>query len=117
MSEASLKDYEIILIASPDLNAEALTQLQSQFGEMVTRQGGRVVETVALGKRKLSYRIGKHHEGHYLQLKLQLPPSGVDGLKRAAALSESLVRMMVVQATGTAAPLLKTDAAGPELEA
>lgn len=112
----SLRDYEIILIAHPDLNAEALGQLQTQFGEMVARQGGQTVENTLLGRRKLSYRIGKYQEGNYLQVKVQLPPSGVEGLKRSASLMESLVRIMVVRGTGTPAPVFRPDGSGPDLE-
>lgn len=113
MSE-TLKDYEVILIAQPDLNAEAVGRLQTQFGEMVARQGGRSVENALLGKRKLSYRIGRYHEGNYLQVKIQLPPSEVEGLKRSAALMEPLVRMMVVRGTGSPAPVFRPEGAGPE---
>ncbi|MBI3312437.1 MAG: 30S ribosomal protein S6 [Candidatus Omnitrophica bacterium] len=114
MSETSLKDYEAILIADPGLNPEALAQLQAQLGEMVTRQGGRVAENILLGKRKLSYKIGRHHEGHYLQAKLQMPPAGMEGLKRAVALTDSVMRMMVVRGTGTPAPVFRPEGSAPE---
>lgn len=115
MAEA-VRDYEAILIVHPDLNAEAIGPLQAQFGEMVTRLGGRVVESAVLGRRKLSYRMGKYNEGNYLEVKLQLPPESVEGLKRSAALMESLIRMMIVQGTGAPAPLFRSEAHGSESE-
>lgn len=90
------KDYEAILIADPELNEEALTQLKSHFADLVTRHGGKVQDTQVLGKRKLSYKIGKFSEGNYLQIKLQLPPASVEALKRVAQLIEPVIRMMVV---------------------
>ena len=97
---ASLRDYEAILIADPQLNEEALAELKNQFGDLVTRHGGRVEESQLLGKRKLSYRIGRFHEGNFLQVKLQMPPGGLDGLKKMANLIEPVVRILVVLSAG-----------------
>ena len=116
MAEA-FKEYEAILIAPSELNPEAVTQLQNQFGELVARQGGRVLGNTLLGTRKLSYKVGRHQEGHYLQVKLQMPPSGIEGLKRSAALDESIIRMMVVKATDVPPPVFRpTDSYSPELD-
>ena len=93
---ASLRGYEAILITDPQLNEESMAELKNQFGEMVTRHGGRVEDSQFLGKRKLSYRIGKFSEGNFLQVKLQLPPAGLDGLKKMANLIEPVVRLLVV---------------------
>ena len=97
-----LRDYGAILIADPGLSEDALGQLKSQFAEMVSRQGGKVVGVTALGKKRLSYRIGKHHEGNYLQIKLQIPPAGVDGLTKMAHALERVVRLMIL--SGDAVP-------------
>ena len=93
---ASFKDYEAILIADPELNEEALSQLKTHFADLVTRHGGKVQDNQVLGKRKLSYRIGKFSEGNYLQIKLQLPPASVEPLKRVAQLIEPVIRLMMV---------------------
>ena len=99
----ALREYEAILIADPQLNEEALNQLKSQMAELVSRHGGRVQEHVFLGKRKMSYRIGRHSEGNYVQVKMELPPAGLEGLKRMAHLIEPVLRMMVVLSAGVAA--------------
>lgn len=93
---SSSKDYEAILIADPELNEEGLNQLKTHFADLVTRHGGKVQDSQLLGKRKLSYRIGKFGEGNYLQIKLQLPPASVEPLKRVAQLIEPVIRLMVV---------------------
>ena len=93
---SSFKDYEAILIADPELNEEGLTQLKTHFADLVSRNGGKIQDTQMLGKRKLSYRIGKFSEGSYLQFRLQLPPAAVEPLKRVAQLIEPVIRLMVV---------------------
>ena len=99
MSIAELRKYEAIVIANPDLNEEAFSKLQTQLGELVTRHGGQVLETIPLGKRKLSYKIGKALEGNYLQVRLQAPASEIVQLKKALGLMESIIRFMVIQGT------------------
>ena len=93
---ASFKDYEAILIADPELNEEGISQLKTHFADLVTRNGGKIQEAQVLGRRKLSYRIGKFSEGNYLQIKLQLPPASVEPLKRVTQLIEPVIRLMVV---------------------
>lgn len=94
----ALRDYGAVLIADPGLSEEGLGQLKSQFTEMVTRHGGKVLGVSALGKKRLSYRIGKHREGNYLQIKMQLPPAGVDGLTKMAHTLERVIRLMILSA-------------------
>ena len=94
---------EAILIVQSDLNEDGLSQLKGRFGEAVSRQGGRVLEVAVLGKRRLSYKIGKAAEGNYLQARVELPPGGVEGFKRAATLIDGMVRVMVVSGAEKAA--------------
>ncbi len=98
----ALKEYEAILIADPQLNEEALNQLKNQMAELVSRHGGRVQEHLFLGRRKMSYRIGRHSEGNYVQVKIEMPPAGLEGFKRMANLIEPVLRMMVVASAGVA---------------
>ena len=112
MMSASLREYETILIAEPELNEEALTELRNQFGELVTRHGGRVENSHFLGKRRLSYRIGRFSEGNFLQIKLQMPPNGLEGLKRMVNQIEPVMRILVVSSSSLPAnhqPQLSSD--------
>ena len=107
-----LRDYGAVLIADPGLSEDGLTQLKSQFAEMVTRHGGKVESVTALGKKRLSYRIGRHHDGNYLEIKLQLPPAGVDGLTKMSRTLEKVVRLMILSGDTLAGPV----AAAPKAE-
>lgn len=111
-----IRDYEVIMVVNPDLNAEGMQKLQTQIGEWVTRHGGRSQDIAVLGKKRLYFRLGRHSEGNYLQARIQLPPAGVDAFKKAAGTAESILRLMVVQGTGTDLPVFRTDASGSEME-
>ncbi len=93
------RDYEAILIARPETEAEA-GKLQAQFAELVTRHKGRVTESVNLGKRRLNYRIHKLGEGVHLQVRFQLPPEETAALRKAASMSEWALRFFLVKEKG-----------------
>ncbi len=98
----NLRDYEAVLIASPELNEEAVSTLRTQLNEVVSRHQGKLLESVVLGKRKLSYPLGRWSEGLYLQLRLQLPPSEVAALEKAVKMMEGNVRFMVTHPSSPA---------------
>ncbi|MBI3332638.1 MAG: 30S ribosomal protein S6 [Candidatus Omnitrophica bacterium] len=90
------RDYEAILMVRSDLEEEALTKVQAQFAEVVTRHGGRVLQSQSLGRQKLAYRIGKFNEGIALQLRLQMDPSQLPAIEKGALLIEPLLRLIVI---------------------
>lgn len=95
----SARKYLGMVIVHPDLNEDRLNQLKAQFGELVTRHGGQVLEAVSLGKRKLAYRVKRLWEGSYLEFHVEMAPAGVEALKRAAGLLDSVVRLTIVRET------------------
>lgn len=95
--ELPVRTYEAMVIANPQLSDEALEQLKGQLSEVVKRQGGRVLETTLLGRRRLSFPIRKEAEGTYLQVRLEVASGEVVKIQRAVALIESVLRMMVIR--------------------
>ena len=106
------RTYTAILIVSPECGEEALSKLEAQFKELVTRHAGKALEASSLGKRRLSYKIGRFFEGTLLQVRVELNPAEVAGLKKAAALIESFLRIIIVKEPAGGAPLV-TAAAAP----
>ncbi len=99
------RKYEAILIASPELNEEQLNKLQSQFAEVVARHQGRVLGVTVLGKKKLGYMIGERSEGLYLQILIEVLPSQVAGIEKAAKTMDSCLRFMLTRDSGFSLPV------------
>lgn len=95
----SMKEYEAIIIGPPDLGEEATSKIQGQFAEIVSRNGGQMVSHLVLGKRRLSYKIGRQAEGAYIQFRFQISPDKVGLVRKAASMAESVLRVLVIQAT------------------
>ncbi len=100
MTFTVLRDYEAVFAVSPESGEEALSKIRTQFSELVGRHGGRVLDSVVLGKRKLSYPVGRWGEGVYLHAKLQLPSAEVAALEKAAKTMETTIRFMLTTASG-----------------
>ena len=113
----SVRDYEAILIAPPDLSEDGVSKLQAQFADLVSRQGGKVLQSANLGKRKLSYKIGRFSEGIYLQAHVQLAPAEIAPLQKAVGLVDSIARLMIVQGvSGAPVTGFETRSAAPAAE-
>lgn len=109
-----LRDYGAVMIADAGLSEDGLTQLKGQFAEMVARSGGKVVNVSVMGKKRLGYRIGRHHDGSYLQIRMELPPAGVDGLTKMARTLERVVRLMILSGEAMPEPAAAAAAAAAE---
>ncbi len=106
------RDYEAILIVSPDLNEEAVSAVRTQLTDLAVRHKGKLLESAVLGKRKLSYPMGRRNEGLYLQLRLQLPSLEVVAFEKTVRMTEGVLRFMVTHpCTPAPAPAAATTAA------
>lgn len=92
-----VREYQAILVVSPELNEEALSKLQAQFAELVGKNQGQVVSTLPWGKRKLTYKLGRFSEGNYLQVRIQVPSLQVAELEKATRMLEPILRVMMVE--------------------
>ena len=90
-----MRNYEVALIAHPDLNDEALAALLERLKGWITASGGTVGEIPQWGRRRLAYSIRKQHEGHYLFVPAQMPPAATRELERNLRLTEPVLRFLI----------------------
>ena len=106
------RDYEAILIVSPDMNEEAVSGVRTQLTDLAIRHKGKLLESAVFGKRKFSYPLGRWSEGLYLRLRLQLPSLEVAALEKTVRMMEGVLRFMVTHPCSPApAPAATTTAA------
>jgi len=95
--EQSMRDYELVLIAVPQLEEQALATLNERVAGWITSAQGTVIGTKVWGRQKLAYQIRKQTEGIYVQVNFQLPPSACRDLERNLQIDEQIVRHLVVR--------------------
>ncbi len=89
--------YETIVIVRQDISATQVESMTEQFVNVITENGGKVVETEQSGLRNLAYKIKKNKKGHYVLLKLDTPPAALAELERQMRLNEDILRFLSIR--------------------
>jgi len=92
-----LRTYELIFIARPELEEEALSALVEQVQQVLAENGGEVDKVESMGRRKLAYAIEKCTEGHYVLVQAKLNRVAITELERSLKLSEDVIRHLLVR--------------------
>ena len=92
-----MRSYEFVYIISPEIEQEDLEGVTDKIGQMIVDRGGQVLNLDAWGRRRLAYPIQNFHEGHYMVAQLQLEPETISELKERLALSEEVIRYLLVR--------------------
>lgn len=92
-----MRDYELIVIISPEVPEEEVPANIDKVSEFITARGGTVAEINRWGKRKLAYPINHFREGNYVLTKLKLDPRKTAELEANLRISERILRHLLVK--------------------
>ncbi|MHB0857250.1 MAG: 30S ribosomal protein S6 [Anaerolineae bacterium] len=93
----ALRNYELVFIAQPDLDEEAMNALVDRVQQVMVNNGGEVTEVEQVGLRKLAYPIAKRKEGFYVLMHVNLGSPAITELERTMKLSEEILRHLLVR--------------------
>jgi small subunit ribosomal protein S6 len=94
----TLRDYELMVILSPDVGDDVINESLERLNQGVTSRGGEVVDVNHWGRRRLAYPINRHLEGNYVVSQIKLDPTEVPALEGSLRISEEVIRHMIVKA-------------------
>ena len=92
-----MRQYEVMVILSPELEERTVAPTLDQFLGVIREAGGSVEKVDVWGRRKLAYEINKKGEGIYAVLDLKSEPAAVAELDRQLGLNENILRTKVVR--------------------
>lgn len=92
-----MRVYEATYILNPELEEEKLTQVQERFSELITKEGGEIVNTENWGKRKLAYEINHKKEGVYILIRFNANQQTADTLRRDFGIHDAVLKSMVIR--------------------
>jgi small subunit ribosomal protein S6 len=92
-----LRDYELVLIVSPEVDDEAVGATVERVQRFIAEQGGEVKEVTPWGRRRLAYPISRHIEGSYVIAQVSLEPTSIGALDENLQLSEDVIRHLVIR--------------------
>lgn len=94
-----MKNYELLAIFKPNLDAEEVDKAIEKINATITEFGGNVVSTDKTGRKKLAYEVQNFRDGFFTTTILALPADKVAEFKRQLRLNDSVLRTMFMEAS------------------
>ncbi len=94
---AEKRVYEVMYIAAPETADEDVTKLNEAIQQQIEREGGTVVKTEVMGKRKLAYPIKKKTEGYYTLFEIEGSGQEIAELERRFRVNDAVIRFVTVR--------------------
>jgi len=96
VEDMQLRDYEMVLIISPEIVDEALDTAISRISQFITENGGTISDVEHWGKRKLAYPIKHFMEGYYVLTRFKMRPALCKELEAKLQVSEEVLRHLLI---------------------
>ncbi|MBC8274153.1 MAG: 30S ribosomal protein S6 [Chloroflexi bacterium] len=92
-----MSSYELVLIISPEVIDEEMSDFITKLSELVNKVGGSVDEVNQWGRRKLAYPIKRSMEGNYVLAKVKMKPALTKELEASLRLSGKILRHLLIR--------------------
>lgn len=92
-----MRDYEMVMIISPDVDEEDVPGTIDKISEFITSRGGEVTQVDRWGKKKMAYSINRFSEGNYVVSRFKCEPGMTTELEASLKISEQILRHMLVR--------------------
>jgi len=96
VEEKQLRDYELVVIISPEVVEEKFDATIDSVSQFITEKGGTVSDVEQWGKKRLAYPIEHFMEGNYVLTRFSLKPALSKELEASLQISEEVLRHLLV---------------------
>lgn len=93
---AAERRYESTFIVDANLQDDAIESLINRVADIITKNGGTIVEIERWGRRKLAYEIDKVTTGYYTSMHFSAPSGTIARLDRHYQLDELILRWLTL---------------------
>ncbi len=97
VEDERLRDYELVLIISPEIEEEKFNATIDNISQFITGKGGIISSVEQWGKKRLAYPIEHFMEGNYVLTRFKLKPSLGKELEANLHISEEVLRHLLVK--------------------
>ncbi|MDD3437328.1 MAG: 30S ribosomal protein S6 [Candidatus Gastranaerophilales bacterium] len=94
-----MKNYELLTIFKPNLDADELDKNLSKLEETIKGYKGKVISVDKIGRKKLAYEIQKFRDGFFVSQILTIPTDKVSEFNRQLRLNDSILRIMFLESS------------------
>jgi small subunit ribosomal protein S6 len=92
-----LRDYELVVIISPEVAEEKLDATIDNVSQFITEKSGTISDVERWGKKRLAYPIEHFVEGNYVLTRFSLKPTSSKELEANLQISEEVLRHLLVK--------------------
>lgn len=92
-----MRDYELVLVISPDVGDEGFPTTVERVSKFIQERGGQVKDVDQWGRRRLAYPITRFNEGFYAVTHFSIEPTELRALEGNLGLAEDVLRHLVVR--------------------
>lgn len=89
--------YESIYIVRPDLNTEQLEQVTKRIADIITNNGGKIIQTELWGRRQLAFQVKKNSKGYYVFNLLEGGGALIANLETKLKIDEDILKFLNVR--------------------
>ncbi|MEP6923301.1 MAG: 30S ribosomal protein S6 [Pyrinomonadaceae bacterium] len=94
---AEKRTYEVVVIIDPKTTEDDTTNLINTLVQTIEKQGGAIVKSEDMGRRRLAYEIDHKTEAHYWLFEIDGSGSEIAELERRMRVSDLVVRYLTVR--------------------
>ena len=91
------RDYELVLIVSPEVTDETLDATIDNVSQFITGKDGVISDVERWGKRNLAYPIKHFMEGSYVLSRFKLKSALSKELEANLQISEAILRHLLIK--------------------
>ncbi|HHU60554.1 MAG: 30S ribosomal protein S6 [Bacillota bacterium] len=92
-----MRNYELMVIFSAQLDEEALTAQIEKTQELITSIGGEVENVDKWGKRRFAYEVNDNTEGFYVVIDFKAESGTTSEVERILKITDEVVRYLLVR--------------------
>ncbi|HOI30640.1 MAG TPA: 30S ribosomal protein S6 [Melioribacteraceae bacterium] len=90
------RNYESVVLINAALEDDQIESTISRILEVITTNGGEIIEADKWGRKRLAYPIKKAKSGYYLVLRFKAPTELISILERNYRLDENIIRYITI---------------------
>lgn len=95
-----MRTYETVFIVTPDLVQEDAMKVFEKFKEIITSNGGEIINDEFWGKLRMAYEIEDKSEGYYFLIQFNTDKDIPAELETKFKYDESVIRSLVIKIDG-----------------
>ena len=95
--EASLRNYQSVLILKPDLDEAQVEQSTEKITAIINKFEGAILKLDNWGKKRLAYRVKKNKFGYYLNIYHTCEEANLPALEKEYQLYDLIIKYLVIR--------------------